>query len=90
MSVLCNGPYINKRGPYWRADWLLQSYWTLREELWTEGGGRKEPGGCGLAGKIRFLWEETGNERAGVVVSKRLNLDTACRKRTLAKCVSNA
>lgn len=74
MSVFCIGLYIlkiyiniYKSGPYWRADWLLQSYWMLQEELWTEGGGRKEPGEYGLAGKIQFLWEETGNERAGKI-----------------------
>lgn len=29
---------------YWIAGWLLRSCWTLQEELWTQGGGRREPG----------------------------------------------
>ncbi|TNN83440.1 hypothetical protein EYF80_006421 [Liparis tanakae] len=40
----------------------LPRSWTLQGKLWTGGGGRKEPGECGLAGKIQFLREETGSE----------------------------
>lgn len=29
---------------YWIAGWLLRSCWTLQEELWTRGGGRRELG----------------------------------------------
>lgn len=53
----------NANRTYWRAGWPLQS-WTLQGKLSTGGGGGKDPGECGLAGKIQFLRGETGSEGA--------------------------